>query len=119
MTKRLVEVFLAVLLMAGAFHVGQRYERKWWRTEIAQQSSRVQAAMTKMNQDAAEFDATLVKMIGESDAKLDEFEALVEGHNTSSPPPAVAHDDLCRPIPAHCLRRKRQDRIATHSAPAS
>lgn len=106
MAKRIVEVFLAVLLMAGAFHVGQRWERKWWRTEIAQKSSRVQAAMTKLNQDAADFDATLIELIGDADAKLTAAETAVDVHN-SSPPPATAPDSECRPIPSHCLRRPR------------
>ncbi len=101
-------VGIAVSLVVGAYHAGKLKEREWWRTEIAAKSSRVQAAMKKMDADADEFDAVLIRMIGDDDAKLADLEAKVAAVPAALPatPGAADTGDVCRPVPAHCLRRQ-------------
>lgn len=94
---------ICVSLIIGAYHAGKLKERQWWRAEIATKSASVRAAIAKLDADAEDFDATLVRLIGEDDAKLAEAEKSV----AAPAPPAVADPgDPCRPVPAHCVRRQ-------------
>lgn len=96
---------ITVSLVIGSYQAGKLKERQWWRAEIATKSASVRAAIAKLDADAEDFDATLVRLIGEDDAKLRSAEGLVAAPPPA--PPAVADPgDPCRPVPAHCVRRQ-------------
>ncbi len=120
MLARLLEplAYVAICgsLIIGAYHAGKLRERQRIWSEIAAKSASVRAAMTKLDADADDFEATLVRLIGEDDAKLSEAEGRVVVEMPK--PTAVDPGDPCRPIPAACLRRQGPDRIATDRAAA-
>ena len=122
---RLIEAALIAALggalVVGAYQAGRTKERDWWRAEIAAKSARVQEAIKKLATDSAEFDATLLQMIGDDDAKLAAAEARIAELSKQGQPPVapavVDPGDPCRPVPASCLRRSGQgDRPARGSA---
>lgn len=109
--KKLIEPLLwglaAAALLYGAFEIGQRVERKWWRSELAAKSAAVQATMSKLGAEAEGLDVSLLRTIEGDRAKLEDAEATIRTLQARKPQvaPAMAPDDPCRPVPAQCLRR--------------
>lgn len=120
MLTRLLEpvAYVAICgsLIFGSYHAGKLKERQRIWAEIATKSASVRAAMTKLDADADDFEATLVRLIGEDDAKLSE----AEGRVVETPKPAaVDSGDPCRPVPAACLRRQGPYRSAADRSATS
>lgn len=109
--KKLIEPLLwgmaAGALLYGAFDIGQRVERKWWRAELAAKSAAVQATMSKIGAEAEGLDASLLRTIEGDRAKLEDAESTIRKLQDRKVPvaPPAPPDDPCRPVPAQCLRR--------------
>lgn len=108
LARRLVEPALwglaAVALLVGAYHMGKRAERVWWRTELAAKTAAVKSAMDRAGVLAEVEDARLIAALGETDARLRLAEdALSRVVRTPAQPAPTG--DVCRPIPAECLRK--------------
>lgn len=91
-------------LIAGAYVMGQRTERRWWRAELAAKSQAVQATIARLGTEATDLDATLLRTIEGDRAKLEDAESTIR-RMLNTKPTVVAPDDPCRPVPAQCLRR--------------
>ena len=123
--KRLIEPLLwgvaAAALLYGAYAVGKHAERKWWRTEIAAKSSRVQAILARSGAEADDTDQKLIAALGDAQDELTRAESALadelgrKPEDAPEPPAAMSVDeppvaptvDPCRPVPARCLRASR------------
>lgn len=104
MAKFVVGLLLAAVLMAGAFTSGREYERLAISVSIANGNEEIKKALHGLEVGSAEF-VSVLKKLGkepqrESAAAQDEIKTV-----NDTPPPVVAPDDPCKPVPAHCLRR--------------
>lgn len=110
LSSRIIAGCLIGALLAGAYVTGKRVERQWWRTEIAAKSAAVKTIMSRLADDAPDFDARLIAEWSRDHAdKLEEAERRLKGakHDAESwrAEYANARDDRPRcSIPADCLR---------------
>lgn len=93
--------------LAGAYLTGKRVERQWWRSQIAEKSATANNIMSKLDQEAPDFDERLIKewVSHDIDALRSAERAVAEAARVARSAPPAAPDDPCRPMPAHCLRR--------------
>ena len=98
---RVSVVLVGALVLTGVlaapvygWHIGRERD-KWWRAEIAKQSSAVRGVIERGSAEAEATDADVLKALGEDHAKL---HAEVARLKTANKPVQG-----CAPVPAHCL----------------
>lgn len=120
---KLLEIVLVALfgasIVIGAYIAGKNVERTWWRQELASRNSEVAATLSKLGTEATDLDAQLLKALEANRANLATAESDVSKVNAKQPDSIPAADNPCRPVPAHCLLRRPDNRPQAHSAAAS
>lgn len=120
--KQTAVLFLIMCFVAGVlFYAGKRVERSWWRAQIAAKSAAANQILTQLGTEAPDLDERMIREFSNEIAQLRSAErrladATREAERTRErlrevemarqagvnvPPPPV---DVCRPLPAHCLR---------------
>lgn len=105
--SKIIAGVIILACLAGVYLTGKRVERQWWRSQIAEKSAAANNIMSKLDQEAPNFDERLIREWVSHDVEtLRAAERAVEEakRKAQSQPPA-APDDPCRPMPAHCMRR--------------
>lgn len=103
---RLLEAALIATIggcaIVGAFQAGKFSERSRWRIELAAGNARLEKDVTLAGVDVVGVDVQLIEEVRRDREKLAQAEADV-----AKPvgPPVGGALDICRPVPAHCLRR--------------
>ena len=93
--------------IVGAFQAGKFSERQRWRIELAAGNARLEKDVAIAGVDVVGVDQQLIEDVRRDREKLAQAEAdVAKSVRPPDAPPVGGAPDVCRPVPAHCLRRR-------------